>query len=190
MNMTFATVKQLDTAIDQIIVGAKNQRDMIQQIAIAIVSHASGKGSGNVTRAKKLVDGLGTGVRCDSLVQWFALVGINFDDEGNVSLDKTMLTPENFNDAKAKPWSEVKKANVYKGFDYKDALVAQLKKAYIASEKAKDAEVASIVQMTAVELKALEAFVLSQVGADKMPKKPDALKKNTGSTTATAKKAA
>ncbi len=190
IQMTFKTVKQLDTAINQIIVGAKNQREMIQQIAIGIVSHAAGKGSGNVTRAKKLVDGLGNGVRCDSLVQWFAKVGINFDEEGNVSLDKEMLTVENFNDAKAVMWCDVKKATPYKGFDFKAALVKQLKQAYQAREKAQDAEVASIVHMTAAELKALEQFVQSQVGADNMPKKPDSLKKNQGNATAVAKKAA
>lgn len=190
VTMTFKTVKQLDTAIDQIIVGAKNQREMIQQIAIGIVSHAAGKGSGNVTRAKKLVDGLGNGVRCDSLVQWFAKVGINFDEEGNVSLDRDMLTTENFNEAKGVMWCDVKKATPYKGFDFKAALVKQLKQAYQASEKAKDTECADKVHMTAAELKALEQFVQSQVGADAMPKKPDALKKNTGNLTAVAKKAA
>lgn len=190
MQMTFKTVKQLDTAIDQIIVGAKNQRDMIQQIAIGIVSHAAGKGSGNVTRAKKLVDGLGNGVRCDSLVQWFAKVGINFDEEGNVSLDKGMLTTENFNDAKAIMWCDVKKATPYKGFDFKEQLVRQLKAAYKASELSKNAENKDKVHMTAAELKALETFVQSQVGADNMPKKPDSLKKNQGNVTAVAKKAA
>lgn len=188
--MTFKTVKQLDTAIDQIIVGARNQREMIQHIAIGIVSHAAGKGSGNVTRAKKLVDGLGAGVRCDSLVAWFAKVGINFDEEGNVSLDKSMLTPENFTEAKGVNWFEVKKANPYKGFDFKAMLIKQLKQAYKASEAAKDADKADKVQMTVAELKALEQFVQSQVGAADMPKKPDSLKKNTGNITAVAKKAA
>lgn len=189
IKMTFKTVKQLDTAIDQIIVGAKNQREMIQCIAIGIVSHAAGKGSGNVTRAKKLVDGLGNGVRCDSLVAWFGIVGINFNEEtGDVSLDKSKLTTENFNTAKGKMWCEAKKANPYKGFDYKDALISQLKKAYQAKEKAQDSELSEKVHMSDAELKALEDFVKSQVPAEKMPKKPDAIKKNAGNVTAVAKK--
>lgn len=187
IKMTFKTVKQLDTAIDQIIVGAKNQREMIQQIAIGIVAHAAGKGSGNVTRAKKLVDGLGNGVRCDSLVEWFAKVGINFDEEGNVSLDKSMLKTENFNDAKSVMWCDVKKPNVYKGFDFKSALVKQLKQAYQAKEKAQDSELSEKVHMSDDELKALEQFVESQVGAENMPKKPDTIKKNMGNVTAVAK---
>jgi hypothetical protein len=188
--MTFKTVKQLDTAIDQIIVGARNQREMIQHIAVGIVAHAAGKGSGNVTRAKKLVDGLGAGVRFDSLVAWFAKVGINFDEEGNVSLDKSMLTTDNFNDAKSVNWFEVKKANPYKGFDFKAALIKQQKQAYQAKEAAQDAEKASMVHMSDKELKALEDFVQSQVGAADMPKKPDALKVNKGTVTAVAKQAA
>lgn len=190
ISMTFKTVKDLDSAISQIIVGAKNQREMIQCIAVGIVSHAALKGSGNVTRAKTLVDGLGDGVRCDSLVAWFAIVGINFDEEGNVSLDRALLNAENMNTAKGKPWFEVKKATPYKGFDFKEQLVRQLKAAYKATTLALEVENADKVHMTASELKALEAFVLSQVGADKMPKKPDTLKKNSGAITATASKAA
>jgi len=189
--MTFKTVKQLDTAIDQIIVGARNQREMIQHIAIGIVAHAAGKGSGNVTRAKKLVDGLGDGVRRDSLVAWFAITGIMFDEQGEVSLNRDLLIPACFTEAKRRNWWEVKKApSPYKGFDFKAMLIKQLKQAYQASEAAKDAEKADKIQMTDKELKALEQFVQSQVGAADMPKKPDSLKKNTGNVTAVAKKAA
>lgn len=187
IKMTFANVKQLDTAIDQIIVGAKNQREMIQCIAVGIVAHAAGKGSGNVTRAKKLVDGLGNGVRCDSLVAWFAKVGINFDEDGEVTLDKSMLTSANFSEAKKVMWCDVKKATPYKGFDFKDALVKQLKSAYKAAADAQQDDKKDKVHMSNEELTALENFVRSQVGDGNMPTKPDAIKKNNGSVTAIAK---
>lgn len=190
IKMSFKTVRELDNAIAQIIVGAKNQREMIQAISVGIVSHAAGKGSGNVTRAKTLVDGLGDGVRRDSLVAWFAISGVMFNDEGEVTLKRSELTTANFDNAKGTMWWTVKKApSPYSGYDFKDSLISQLKAAYkAASDALTDAEKAEKVHMDAAELKAFETFVKSQVGAGDMPTKPDALKIAKGSVTAVAKK--
>lgn len=189
--ITFKTVKDLDAAIAKIIVDSKTQRDMIQNIAVGIVSHAALKGSGNVTRAKTLVDGLGEGVRCDSLVEWFKIVGINFSDEGEVSLDRELFTADNMDKAKNKTWYTAKKAVVYKGFDLKAMLISQLKQAYKAAVDAKKDEAkAALVLMTDAELTAFETYVRTQVKAADLPKKPDALKALKGVPTATAPKAA
>ena len=189
--ITFKTVKDLDKAISQIIVDSKTQRDMIQNIAVGIVSHAALKGNGNVTRAKTLVDGLGEGVRCDSLVEWFSIVGITFSDEGEVSLDRELLTSENMEKAKGTFWYQAKKAVVYKVFDLKAMLAAQLKQAYKAANDAKaDPEKAALVLMSEAELTAFEAYVRTQVKGADLPKKPDSLKALKGAPTATGKKAA
>ena len=163
---TFKNVAELDKSIDQVILGASNLKKLIQIVSVGIVSHAAGKGNGNVTRAKKLVDGLGAGIKQDSLIEWFAQVGITFDDEGNVSLDRNKLTTENFNVIKAKHWYEYKKVNPYKGFDLKQKLNALLKQAYQADVKTgEDAELVHIDHML---LKKIEELVpLSE-----RPKKP------------------
>lgn len=185
--MKFDNVKQLDKAIKQIIIGAKNQREMIQQIAIGIVSHAANRGNGNVSRAKVLVDGLGEGVRCDSLVAWFALVGITFDEEtGKVSLDKSKLTPENFTEAKKVMWFQAKKApNPYKGMTFEDNLVNELKAMYKAAAFAAEyPDQSHLVKMTSEQLTTHEAYVKSMVGEGNMPAKPAILKINSGNVTA------
>lgn len=163
---TFKTVAELDKSIDQVILGASNLKKLIQIVAVGIVSHASGKGNGNVTRAKKLVDGLGAGIKQDSLIEWFSVVGINFDDEGNVSFDKSKATPENFNVIKAKHWYEYKKTNPYKGFDLKAKVHAMLKQAYQA--EAKTGAEAELVKIDPALLKQLEALV----PISERPKKP------------------
>jgi len=154
---TFKNVSELDKSIDQVILGASNLKKLIQIVSVGIVSHAAGKGNGNVTRAKKLVDGLGAGIKQDSLIEWFAQVGINFDEEGNVSLDRSMLTPENFSVIKAKHWYKYKKSNPYKGFDLKAKVHAMLKQAYQA--EAKTGAEAELVKIDPAMLKQLEAML-------------------------------
>lgn len=177
----FNNVAELDKAIDQVILGANNLKSMIQGVSIGIVAHAATKGNYNVTRAKKLVDGIGAGFKQDSLVAFFAVVGINFDEEGNVSLDKKKLIPENMAKLRAKPWYEYKKENPYKGFKLEDALVSMLKKAYDAEAKLAAGKAdASIVSLDQAKLRQIEAML----PADKRPKRP-AIK----AVTATAKSA-
>lgn len=163
---TFKTVSDLDNMIDQVILGASNLKKLIQITAVGIVSHASGRGNGNVTRAKKLVDGLGAGIKQDSLIEWFSVVGINFDDEGNVSFDKSKCTVENFNVCKAKHWYEYKKVNPYKGLDFKAEMIKLLKKAYQAD--AKTGEDAEKVHIDHVLLSEFEKLI----PISERPKKP------------------
>lgn len=163
---TFNDVKALDTAISQVILGAQNLKALVHEVSVGIVAHAAGKGNGNVTRAKTLVDGLGAGFKQDSLIAWFAGVGINFNEEGEVSLDRKLMTPENFTVLKSKPWYEFKKVNPYQGFDLNAKLNALLKGAYKAETM--EGEEASLVKIDPELLRKLEALV----PVSERPKKP------------------
>ena len=183
---TYSNVKALDTAITTVCNNSGNLKKEIQSVGIGIVAFAAGKGSGNVTRAKTLVDGLGDGVRRDSLVAWFSLVGINFDEEGNVSLDKTMLVVENMDTLKAMDWSSAKPApNPYKSSTYGEQLAKALKHMY--KDFANGQKEGNETLLSVAEVEGFEKFAKPIIGTANMPKRPDSLKaKDTGTTAVSA----
>lgn len=179
---TYKDVKTLDAAIATCHANFASVKNEIQDVLIGIVSHAAGKGNGNVSRAKVLIDGFGDGLNAGALVEWFAIVGIMFDDEGTVSLNKKLLNSDNFTKAKNTKWFDLKKQNPYKGFDLKEQLIKLLKQAETASHK--DGDDAKLVSIDADLLKKVEALVPA---ADR-PKKKASNKPASAAGTATREK--
>ena len=179
---TYSTAAILDKAIATVITNSGNLKKEIQNVGIGIAVYANGKGSGNVTRAKTLVDGLGEGVRRDSLVVWFNLVGIQFDEEGAVSLDKAELTVDNLNKMKAMDWATAKPApNPYMSFSYAEQLSKALKGMYKDFSNGQKEGNESLLAVK--EIEGFEKFASPIIGVANMPKRPDALKiKDTGTT--------
>jgi hypothetical protein len=163
--LNFATFEEMDKEVKLTLKAADTMRGRIQVLAVGIVSFAALKGSYNVTRAKTLVDGL-VGFKQDALIEFFSVVGINFDEEGAVTCDKTKMTVENLNLLKDKHWYEYKKTNPYSGFDLSAVMIKTLKQAYIAMNK--DGDEAKLVTVDLKQLAQLEAMI----PADLRPKKP------------------
>lgn len=167
--VNFADFAAMDKELNLTLKQAGTIRNRIQVLAVGIVSFAALKGNYNVTRAKTLVDGL-VGFKQDALIEFFSVVGINFDAEGNVSCDKSKMTSENMTKLKAKHWYEYKKTNPYAGFDLNEVLAKSLKQAYVAMNK--EGDDAKLVHVDADTLAKLEALVPAEL----RPKKP-AMKK-------------
>lgn len=163
--LNFTDFAEMDKELKLTLEAAATVRGRIQVLAVGIVSFAALKGNYNVTRAKTLVDGL-VGFKQDALIEFFSVVGINFDESGAVTCDKSKMTAENMNTLKAKHWYEYKKSNPYAGFDLAAVMAKTLKQAYIAMNK--DGDDAELVHVDEIMLAKLEALV----PADMRPKKP------------------
>lgn len=103
-------------------------REQVQIAAVATIKHAHEHG--DWTFAQRLVDALGNTINGAALVEWFKVYGgLEAEDTGFIGWKGKAHIEENFADAKAKMWWELKKANPFKGFDLEAALQKVLKDA-------------------------------------------------------------
>lgn len=121
--------KELDKLITSAIKAAQTMKAKVQQAAIGILHHASI--CGDWTKANELVEGLGHGVKRDSLVEWFSKYGGLTIAEGANKFtgwkgkDHIRL---HLNDAKDQMWYDLKKSNPFKGFNMNEEINKLLKR--------------------------------------------------------------
>jgi hypothetical protein len=110
---------ELDKLITSAITSAKTMRDKVQVAAVAILHHAYT--CGDWTQANVLVEGLGHGVKRDSLVEYFAKMGgLTIAEGANefTGWSGKDHIKANFDKAKEVHWHEYNKANPFKGFNF------------------------------------------------------------------------
>ena len=135
-----AELKKLN---DGAIAQAATLRVVVQQAAVANLHHAMKHG--DYTGVNYLVNGLGHGVKRDSLVMYFVTVGGLIIDPNDASLGFTSWKgkkhiEENFKLAKSKHWYEYKKPkDPFTGFSFEEEV-----KAFIAKNRKVKARVGKI----------------------------------------------
>lgn len=108
----------LSTLIKSAITSATTMRSKVQLAAVGILHHAYQ--CGDWTKANELVEGLGHGVKRDSLVEYFVVNGGLVIAEGAKEFTGWKgkeFIKENFETAKDKMWFEYRKANPFKGYE-------------------------------------------------------------------------
>lgn len=133
-------MKHVDVLIDSAIKSAKTMKMKVQVAAVAILQHA--EKHGDYSKANVLVDGLGHGVKADSLVAWFVKFGgLIVDEEGKGfgGWKGSEYIKEQFTKAKANAWYDEKKGNAWAGFNLLDELAKVVKKEENARKKVKAA---------------------------------------------------
>jgi len=138
----------VDQAIEKAILSVSHGQKLVQVAAVKIIIHTAKHG--DYTKAQVLIDGLGEGIRKDSLVEWFKLYGLTADDKGFTGFDKVQVKDiDNLNKAKDVMWWTVKRAaNPFKGFNLVEQLEKldkQATKMQAAAESMEDEEAAKIV---------------------------------------------
>lgn len=109
-------------------------RTQVQIAAVATIKHAFDHG--DWTYAQRLVEGLGNTVNGAALVEWFKKFGgLKADDKGFVGWSGKDYIEQNFHEAKAVMWWELKKANPFKGWSLEEALQKIIKDHKSMSEK-------------------------------------------------------
>lgn len=127
----------LKTDVDKLILkaidSAKTMRLKVQIAAIAVLHHAFKHG--DYTKANDLVNGLGDGVHSAALVEFFVVYGgliVNEDEQCFDAWQGKGYIKDNFDNAKATMWWELKKVNPWAGYD----MYKQLEKLVSAYDKA------------------------------------------------------
>lgn len=120
----------LKAIIATAIESAHTMKANVQLASVAVLHHAYQHG--DYTFANELINGLGHGVKRDSLVEWFAkfgglTVGEN-SQEGFTGWSGKAHIKDNFEQAKATMWYELKKANPFEGYSLEDELRKVMKK--------------------------------------------------------------
>lgn len=121
--------KELDTLINSAIKAATTMRTKVQQASVAVLHHAYLHG--DYTKANDLVEGLGHGVKRDSLVEWFVVYGgLTINEEGTAfgGWKGKEHIKSSFEMAKETMWYELKKANPFKGFNLEQEITKLLKR--------------------------------------------------------------
>lgn len=121
--------QELDKLITSAVKAAGTMRAKIQQAAVAVLHHAYQHG--DYTKANELVEGLGHGVKRDSLVEFFIKFGgLTINDEGTAfgGWKGKEHIKACFDDAKATMWYDLKKANPFKGFSFEQEIAKLLKR--------------------------------------------------------------
>lgn len=191
------SAKELDKGVNMLVTQAANQRKAVQALGIALVVYAAGKGSGNVSRIKTLVDGLGDGVRRDSLVEWFAKGGVTFNEAGDISFNKAVAKDGGLQAMKELAWWEAKAApNPFQPKQFHEHLLGALRGMYrdfSRMHKQAGAEGMGEVMIKQAELQSFENLVKSHLAGVKdsdgnqvqMPTRPKCLQLLMGNPTAT-----
>lgn len=148
----------VDQAIAKAIESTNHATNMVQVAAVKIIIHTAKHG--DYTKANALIEGLGDGIRKDSLVEWFVLFGLKADDKGFIGFDKTQVkSVDNLEIAKATMWNTVKRAgNPFKGLDLIqeiERLEKKVAKAMAVAEASEDEQVKSSVVVNMDMLSAL-----------------------------------
>lgn len=118
--------------VDHLIVNALNStrkaQILVQVAAVAILQHVAR--TKDWTVAKKLVDGMSTGSRADSLVVWFNKYGIESDDTGFTGYNPALCNELHIVDAKVNHWYDAVAApSAFKGFNLEEQMKALDEKA-------------------------------------------------------------
>lgn len=140
-SITGKNAKSVDQLIASAISSVKSMREKVQVASVAVLMHA--EKCGDYTKAQELVDGVGNGVNQNALVEFFVKYGglIVDEEEGGFNGWKgATFIRDNFQNAKAQPWWELKKQSPYKGFNLHDELAKLLKRTQAANEKKDAAE--------------------------------------------------
>jgi len=140
-NIIGKNAKSVDALIQAAVGSGKAMREKVQVAAVAILMHA--EKHGDYTKANELVDGMGDGVNCAGLVEWFKKYGGLVVDEENKCFggwSGAEYIRDNFKEAKASGWWELKKQSPWKGFDLEAELEKLLKRAQDANKKLAKAE--------------------------------------------------
>tara|TARA_R110000824_G_scaffold331635_2_gene518283 strand:- start:1097 stop:1717 length:621 start_codon:yes stop_codon:yes gene_type:complete len=120
---------ELTKLITTAIKSAQTMRVKVQQAAIGILYHAHK--CGDWTAANDLVDGLGHGVKRDSLVEFFVVFGgleVNEEAKAFAGWAGREHIQDNFDAAKDMMWWDFKKANPFKGFNAQAEMDKMLKR--------------------------------------------------------------
>ncbi len=131
MNYTLPkNAASLRTLISEAIESATTAKVKIQIASVAVLHHAYQHG--DYTFANELIEGLGHGIKRDSLVEWFkkfgGLIVSDNASEGFTSWSGKDHIKANFNQAKETMWYELKKANPFQGYSLEDELRKVMKK--------------------------------------------------------------
>lgn len=127
-------VKELEKLQAKAIKSVQSARVAVQIAAVATIRHAYEHG--DWTYAQTLVDGLGNTINGAALVEWFKKYGgLQADDNGFIGWNGKDHIKNNFEEAKATMWWDLKKANPFKGFNLEQALQQVIKQHNAAKEK-------------------------------------------------------
>lgn len=113
----------LNKIIEAAIKSASTMKLKVQQAGVAILHHAYQHG--DYTKANDLIEGVGFGLKRDSLVAWFQQYGgltIAEDKSGFDGWKGKEYIRNNFDQAKAVMWYDVKRGNVnpFAGYSLED----------------------------------------------------------------------
>lgn len=114
----------------------QSARVSVQQAAVGVLYHAFKHG--DYTAATTLVNDLGNTINGAALVEFFKVYGglkINEEQGCFDGWQGKQFIEDNFNDAKAKMWWELKVKQPFKGFDLEAALQQVIKRHKEAQEK-------------------------------------------------------
>ena len=168
--------KELSVLIASAIGAAQSMRDKVQQAAVGILYHAYKHG--DWTKANDLVDGLGHGVKRDSLVAFFVRFGgltVSEEDKAFTAWKGTQHIKDNFDEAKSKMWYDFKKVNPFQGYSLEAELqklmkrhTTMVKKAASMSEEEQALVKTTASQATIDALLSIAGFdeVMHTVGQD------------------------
>ena len=158
VNLTDSTT--LAGYIAETCVRANKLKDRIQIASVGILMHV---GTHNnkpqaVKFANSLIEGLGQGIQCKALIEWFVEFGTLIADDGkgfaDVNLEKVKAE---FQRAKTTHWVSFAPVSAWAGFKFDDKLAALFKAASDAQDRAnKSEDDAKVVDINANKLAVLK----------------------------------
>ncbi len=165
-------VKTLDKQISNAIQTANTMKFQVQQAALSIIFHAYTHK--DYSRAQVLVDGLGNGVNCNALVEWFVQFGGLIVDEENKCFGGWKGQDHikaNIEQAKTTMWYDLKVQSPFKGFNLNDEINKLLVKANkMQALVDKGDEKASEIEMNTKQLAALQAIMTGNASVESATK--------------------
>lgn len=130
MNIKYDFKLNVDKAIKSAITSANTMKKKVQIASVLILLHA--EKHGDYTKANALIEGLGDGVRRESLIAWFIKFGglvVNEEDKCFDSWNGKAYIKEHFQEAQSEMWFDQAKSNPWAGFD-ECKMLAKVVKAY------------------------------------------------------------
>lgn len=164
--MKYTAVKNIDTAIQSVLKAGTKYRELVQNVAVAVLIHA--EKHGDYRKANDLVEALGQGVKGALLVKWFETFGgliksTDKEQKGFNDWKGAQHIRDNFQQAKAEMWWIADKADSFTEWDANEQ-VAKFLKAYgkyqrvVQSGKAKDGDKIN-VELNASMIQALANLI-------------------------------
>lgn len=127
---------ELNKMCEQAVKSVQTARTRIQQAAIGVLHHAYKHG--DYSAANTLVQGLGNTINGKALVEFFVRFGgltINAEGKAFDSWKGKQHIEDNFTEAKATMWWDLKQQQAFKGFDIEAALQRIIKQHKETQEK-------------------------------------------------------